>query len=741
MNIFEEFDALINKVNAVNESEKKKIKYSEIPIAKGMETYEDGVEYIRDHFKKELRLDVPMPPMPPSPPKPIAPSPPPPPFRKKKTFSSLEEPKKDWEKDDLIWDDDDFLRRLEIEAEELEKERELLDKELEEYDDFTDAKDPKGDGDDDKLADSTPKKDSFTKKISDDEYEDDIEHKKHEDDDDDDDDEEEKKRGGKSGKGEKGGKSDSSGGSGGGEEDEDDSFVDKKESSGGSGKSKKDKSKKGGEDTEGGGDGEEGEEEGDEGDDEGSGSGKGKKGKKGKKGDEGEDEDGSGSGSGEDGEEGDEGDDEKSSGSGKGKKGEEGEDEDGSGSGSGEDGDDDSRSGKKSSEEELKEAIEDAIKRMKESGEIEKEELEELVDMLDDDSVTEEDLDDFSKKIDEEREGKRERFKKASELVGKIEEPVSLEDLKKEIEASKLSKEEIEKMKEATLPAAEVDTLPTDDEVDMLKKKAMEELDKKCKGKSRLSSSILYHSLRTPKLDKDDWDRIIEKVLNRKSNHAGKEKSKIKKLKLGDKNHIWRDVRYTYSIKKEGIDTQSIYCFIDYSGSVKCHPGLIITFLGKVLELCDRLEYSDLTCYTFADYLSVPRIINKNMIKKDEYETVLAQTIEFFDLPENNVGGRIENFSIVGDEINRIKRKDKDAVFFIFGDGIWTFYDTQTEPPQRLLEICPRWIEDIIAFVFIPEEKVDNEAYKQHIMKEIAVLKDVVGIKDVILTEASKMKE
>ena len=406
-------------------------------------------------------------------------------------------------------------------------------------------------------------------------------------------------------------------------------------------------------------------------------------------------------------------------------------------SGEGESGEGSEKDGGSSSDDELKKTIEDALKELSERNESEKEDLKELLDMLEDEKTDVEDIEEKERKFDEEKESGKEKLDKLKSLVGRIEKTPTKEEIDKEVEASKLSKEEIEDLKSKTSEAAEDVTPPTDEELDSLKKEAMKELDKKCKGHSKLSSSILYHSLKTPKIDKEDWDRILEKVLKKKSKHISKDdKSKSRKVILGDKNHIWRDVRYGYKTVKGGSDKQSIYCFIDYSGSVKSRPGLIISFLGKVFELTEKLKYTDLQLYTFADKLSVPRIINEDMLKKDGYETVLSETITFFDLPKNDVGGSIEDFSLVGYEINKIKRNDKDAVIFIFGDGVWTFYGNWN-PPTKLNETCPRWIKDIIAFVFYDDE----DFLRDYLGREISLLKDVVGIQDVIVTKVSEMKE
>lgn len=411
--------------------------------------------------------------------------------------------------------------------------------------------------------------------------------------------------------------------------------------------------------------------------------------------------------------------------------------EKGEGSEKGEFGEDSEKGEGNSSDKELKKTIEDTLKELSERNESEKEDLKELLDMLDDEKTDVEDIEEKERKFDEEKETGKEKLDKLKSLVGRVEKAPTKEEIDKEVEASKLSKEEIEDLKDKTSEAAEDVTPPTDEELDSLKKEAMKELDRKCKGHSKLSNSILYHSLKTPKIEKEDWDKIIEKVLKKKSKHiSNDDKSKSRKVILGDKNHIWRDVRYGYKTVKGGSDKQSIYCFIDYSGSVKSRPGLIISFLGKVLELTEKLKYTNLQLYTFADKLSVPRIINEDMLKKDGYETVLSETITFFDLPKNDVGGSIEDFSLVGYEINKIKRNDKDAVIFIFGDGVWTFYGNWN-PPTKLNETCPRWIKDIIAFVFYDDE----DFLKDYLGREISLLKDVVGIEDVIVTKVSEMKE
>lgn len=385
----------------------------------------------------------------------------------------------------------------------------------------------------------------------------------------------------------------------------------------------------------------------------------------------------------------------------------------------------------------LKDKIDELVDELSDKYESDKERLKEIKDMADNEDTSEEDIDE---KMDIDKAKSKERKRKLESLVGTLEKTPTKEEMDREIEAAdKLSKEEIEKMKKDISDIMKDAEVPSDEEYDRLRKEAMEELNKKCKGHSKLATSILYHSLKTPKLDKGDWDKIIEKVMRKRSKNSSDKvsTSKVKKIIVGDKKHLWRDVRLGYKTIKRGDDKQSIYCFIDYSATVRYEKGLIVTFLGKILEMTQKLKYTDLHLYTFADSLSVPRIINEEMISKEGYETVLADTIKFFELPENYVGGAIEDFSLVGYEINRIKKNDRNAIIFIFGDGIWTFYGNWN-PPTKLNEICPRWIKDIIAFVFYKNE---NSFKINKVGKEISQLKDVVGIQDVIVTKASEMKE
>lgn len=373
----------------------------------------------------------------------------------------------------------------------------------------------------------------------------------------------------------------------------------------------------------------------------------------------------------------------------------------------------------------LKSSIDDAIERLKERADADKEMLKKLSDMAKDGASSEE-MEDMDNSIDAEKEGKASETK---DLIGRTETSLSKEDLDKEISDAKISDEDKKSMIGDSDKASTAPSVIDDEELEKIKTEAVKELEKKCEGHSSLSTEILYHATKDAKIEDSDWKEIVKQILKDKSIHHGSKDSKIKKSAWGHKNHLWRgSILPTKVVRRGGEDTQSIYCFIDYSGSVSSRPNLIVSFLGKIMELCMNLQYSDLILYTFADKLSLPKKLTKKMIDKDGYEKVLAQTIAYFNDPVNDVGSHIENFSVVANEINKIKIKDKNAVSFIFGDGMWTFYSTQTDPPMRLREMCPKWLDDIIAFVFY-------DYIHEVLQKEIGNLKYAVGIKHIITTK------
>ena len=153
-------------------------------------------------------------------------------------------------------------------------------------------------------------------------------------------------------------------------------------------------------------------------------------------------------------------------------------------------------------------------------------------------------------------------------------------------------------------------------------------------------------------------------------------------IKFGYKNHLWRDAVLPTRGPSRGT-VQTIYCFVDFSGSVE--QDLVYTFLGRVIDLCEELNYTDIVIYGFAAYISLPKKINGRMLKKDGKDVVLAQTWDFISAQIPKPKRYTENFRDVANEIMEIRRRQRDAVYLIFGDALW---QDPYDGPMCLKSIC-----------------------------------------------------
>jgi len=115
-------------------------------------------------------------------------------------------------------------------------------------------------------------------------------------------------------------------------------------------------------------------------------------------------------------------------------------------------GEDDVDSEKKKSE--LERSIGDALEKLKERTDIEKEDLKDLIEALKDDNSTVDDIERKEEEIIGDKSRKKEKFDKLKSLAGRLETAPSKEEIEKEIEAAKLSPEEIKRMKESTVEGA-----------------------------------------------------------------------------------------------------------------------------------------------------------------------------------------------------------------------------------------------------------------------------------------------
>ena len=364
---------------------------------------------------------------------------------------------------------------------------------------------------------------------------------------------------------------------------------------------------------------------------------------------------------------------------------------------------------------ELKDAIERASKM---DGEKNPKTISDIVDKIDDmDSMSGKDA---SEKMKELRKDIDEKVKSADDIVGGVVGETSDEDLKKELEEHGYTADDARKNSDAK----NAETPTTDSKEEEMKKRAMEGFEKRSKGDSSISKSILYNALKNRGFTEGIWENLIEKIVKEKSKRSGREDNKHRTIRYGNKNHLWRGAVLPTYKSEPGLDKKKIYCFVDWSSSVTNVKGLIESFLGKVLYVTEKLDYGDLDVYGFGDRLSLPRTINKEMIETSGLSTVLSETRTYID--KQKLGGSIENFNAVAHEINMIKSKDEESIFFIFGDGVWTLYGNR-QPPVRLKEICPEYRDDIYAFIFYKEEYKSDSGTWTYIMKEVAAIVDDIG--------------
>jgi hypothetical protein len=169
---------------------------------------------------------------------------------------------------------------------------------------------------------------------------------------------------------------------------------------------------------------------------------------------------------------------------------------------------------------------------------------------------------------------------------------------------------------------------------------------------------------------------------------------------------------------------------VDFSGSVE--QDLVYTFLGKVIDLCVELKYTNVHVYGFGERLVEPRILNKKSLK-DGTDVALSQTWDYIN--SQNPGSSTENFKSVAEEINKIKRKERDAVFLIFGDALWN--DHYVGPVHLKYDIMnTKYLKDICVLAYYTSE---NGFWYRSFAGTINILKELVGIEHIITTKAESI--
>jgi len=330
----------------------------------------------------------------------------------------------------------------------------------------------------------------------------------------------------------------------------------------------------------------------------------------------------------------------------------------------------------------------------------------------------------FDETVDKMKEGEDGSGSLAGE---KIDNPDN-DALKNDMKSAGFSDKDIEEMDKIKNQDTSKDF--SEEELDNIKKKVVDGLEKKCesRGGSALAKTVVKNALKL-KIGNDEWKSMLELFLKSKSIMKGNTAKKKNKTIWGNKNHLWRGAVLPTKTEGHG-EIQKIYCFVDFSGSV--NQDLVYTFLGKVIDLCQELSYTDVVVYGFGQQIVLPRKINGKMLKSQGKDVVLSQTWDY--ISSQNPGPGFENFEDVAHTINEIRRKDKDSVFLIFGDALWSSYGNQ-KPPVFLKYICGEKTLDYICCLTYYIQM--NSVYAG----EISYLKELVGLKHIICTKASSIRE
>lgn len=339
------------------------------------------------------------------------------------------------------------------------------------------------------------------------------------------------------------------------------------------------------------------------------------------------------------------------------------------------------------------------------------------------DAIDSGDMKGMDKSIDGLKEGGDGSGELAGERIGEV----SDKDLRGDMSKAGVSEKDIEEMSKASKDNKMGEM--SEEEAKKLKKQVVDGLEKKCEGKggSALAKTIVKNALRS-KVNDDEWRTMLKLFLKSKSVNNG-DMSKTKNgIKFGHKNHLWRDAVLPTRGPSKGT-VQTIYCFVDFSGSVE--QDLVYTFLGRVIDLCEELNYTDIVVYGFGEHIVLPRKINGRILKKDGKDVVLAQTWDF--IKSQNPGEWTENFRDVANEIMEIRRRQRDAVYLIFGDALW---GDPTDGPMCLKSICgDRLLDRMCVLTYY-----DKDRYYDIFTGCISMLKELVGLKNVITTKVSRIR-
>ena len=308
---------------------------------------------------------------------------------------------------------------------------------------------------------------------------------------------------------------------------------------------------------------------------------------------------------------------------------------------------------------------------------------------------------------------------------GQIETP-SDDTFKKDMEKAGLNDKAIEEMTKTKNDNMEEDS--NKEEMEKLKQQVVDGLENSCKkkGGSALASTIVKNSLKR-KLVNEEWREMLKLFLKSKSINAGNMSTANKGIKWGNKNHLWRGAVLPTDGPSKGT-IQTVHCIVDFSGSV--NQDLVFTFLGKVIDLCVELKYTKVKVYGCGEKLTLPRTIDKKTLA-DGVDVALDQTWVFIE--SQSPGRGTTNFEDVAKEINEIKSKERNAVFLIFGDGLWNYVGPSGTSHLKYDIMNEKYLKDICMLLYYTGKN------KSDIIGTINELEQLVGLEHIITTKAESI--
>lgn len=309
---------------------------------------------------------------------------------------------------------------------------------------------------------------------------------------------------------------------------------------------------------------------------------------------------------------------------------------------------------------------------------------------------------------------------------GKMEAP-SDEDIKNDMKGVNIDNESIEKMiKEKNIDSSKD---YSEEEIEELTQQVIDGLERRSNGKSSLADTIAIAAA-SRKLSNDDWKEILKLFLYKKSIGKGNTSSSNDEIAFGNKHSLWRKAVLPKMDSPSKGQIKTINCFVDFSASV--NQNLVFHFLGEVINLCIKLKYSNVTVYGFSDYLSVPKTISKKSLMEntDNLDEAIKIAIgETWDFMKTQNLGSAEEFRNVAEEINKIKRKEPESVFLIFGDAEWASIRNLKDYINRT-----RYFRDICILAYHIGKPCSL------FLRTIELIRDYVGIDHLITSKAESIR-